>query len=351
MVVLASAVARASPLWVELPPIPVASAPDPPPIGAESWLLFDDSNEVVLAEQDADVPLPMASTTKLMTALLATEIGDLSSPVQVSRSAAGVAGAGVNLVEGEVFLLRTLVRALLIRSGNDAASAVAQHVGGSVEAFVALMNERAGELGLENTSYANPHGLDDPDQYSTARDLLTLAREVLQHPELAEAVATEEISLRDTPAGETRVYTNTNRLLSDYEGMFGIKTGYTNDAGRVLVAGAERQGRRLLSIVMRSEDHFADTRALMDYGFNSFGSVPGLVSTQLRITREQVLAPALSTITTTTTTTAAADAQVEMETAEAVNTDAAAAVRVGRTPEGVLDILGWMLRIFSSGDG
>lgn len=358
MVVGAAAVAYASPLWVEPPPIPLIEAPEPPVVEAESWLLFDDRNEVVLAEHNADVRLPMASTTKLMTALLAVEMGDLSSPVQVSREAAEVAGSGVNLIEGEVFLLRTLVRALLIRSGNDAATAVAEHLGGSTEEFVVLMNQRARELGLEDTVYANAHGLDHPDQYSTARDLLSLTREVMKHEELAEAVGTGQISLRDAPTGDQRVYSNTNDLLSEYEGMFGVKTGFTSGAGRVLVAGAERGDRRLLSVVMKTADHFADTRALLDYGFLSFGSVPGLVAGQLRLSRVQVLAANVppTTISTTTTTTSPPELDEELietdpDSVEEPIVEGPVAVRVGGTPEGVFDILSWMLRLFSSVDG
>ena len=358
MVVGAAAVAYASPLWVEPPPIPLIEAPEPPVVEAESWLLFDDRNEVVLAEHNADVRLPMASTTKLMTALLAVEMGDLSSPVQVSREAAEVAGSGVNLIEGEVFLLRTLVRALLIRSGNDAATAVAEHLGGSTEEFVVLMNQRARELGLEDTVYANAHGLDHPDQYSTARDLLSLTREVMKHEELAEAVGTGQISLRDAPTGDQRVYSNTNDLLSEYEGMFGVKTGFTSGAGRVLVAGAERGDRRLLSVVMKTADHFADTRALLDYGFLSFGSVPGLVAGQLRLSRVQVLAANVppTTISTTTTTTSPPELDEELietdpDSVEEAIVEGPVAVRVGGTPEGVFDILSWMLRLFSSVDG
>lgn len=350
IVVFAGAAASASPLWIEPPPIPWTSPPAPPAIQAEAWLLFDDRNEAVLAEHNADVQLAMASTTKLMTALLAVEISDLSSPVQVSRRAAGVQGATVNVAEGEVFLLRTLVRAFLIRSGNDAAVAVAEHVGGSVEEFVTLMNQRATELGLENTSYANPHGLDHPEQYSTAQDLLTLTREVLKHPELAEAVGTGQIALRDAPTGGERVFSNTNRLLSDYEGMFGVKTGFTDDAGRVLVAGADREGRRLLSVVMKTDDHFAETEALLNYGFDFFGSTPGMATTQLRLSRDQVLAPPVS-FTTTTTTAAVMEVEAEASPVEVAVAGEPVAIRVGRTPEGVLDLLGWMLRLFSSTDG
>ncbi len=340
------ATATASPLWVEPPPLPWTLVSDPPEIAAESWLLFDDRHGVVLAEHNADQPRPMASTTKLMTALLAVEVGDLSSPVRVSEAAVSVGEAGVDLVEGEVFLLRTLVRALLIRSGNDAAYAVAENVGGSAGEFVALMNRRASELGLEGTSYANPHGLDHPDQYSTARDLLVLTRAALLHPELAEAVTTRQISLRDSPDGLERVYTNTNQLLFDYEGTIGVKTGYTNDAGRVLVAGAEREGRRLLAVVMNSADHFDEARTLLDYGFDSFGSVPGLAFAELRISRSELLADLV-----TPTTSAVLPAEtVETPEVEVVVTREPVAVRVGKPPGGLADLLGWMMGIFSPED-
>lgn len=340
------ATATASPLWVEPPPLPWTLVSDPPEIAAESWLLFDDRHGVVLAEHNADQPRPMASTTKLMTALLAVEVGDLSSPVRVSEAAVSVGEAGVDLVEGEVFLLRTLVRALLIRSGNDAAYAVAENVGGSAGEFVALMNRRASELGLENTSYANPHGLDHPDQYSTARDLLVLTRAALLHPELAEAVTTRQISLRDSPDGLERVYANTNQLLFDYEGTIGVKTGYTNDAGRVLVAGAEREGRRLLAVVMNSADHFDEARTLLDYGFDSFGSVPGLAFAELRISRSELLADLV-----TPTTSAVLPAETaETPEVEVVITREPVAVRVGKPPGGLADLLGWMMGIFSSED-
>ncbi|MXX01399.1 MAG: D-alanyl-D-alanine carboxypeptidase [Acidimicrobiia bacterium] len=343
LVAAMGATATASPLWIEPPPLPWTLVPDPPDLAAESWLLYDERHGVVLAEHNADQRRPMASTTKLMTALLAVEVGDLSSPVRVSEAAVSVGEAGVDLVEGEVFLLRTLVRALLIRSGNDAAQAVAESVGGSAREFVAMMNRRASEMGLVNTSYANAHGLDHPDQYTTARDLLTLTREALLYPELAEAVATRQISLRDSPDGQERVYTNTNQLLFEYEGTFGVKTGYTDDAGRVLVAGADRQGRRLLAVVMNAEDHFAEAATLLDYGFDSFGSVPGLAFADLKISRSGLLVESA-------TPDLSADLPVETEEApmEVVITREPVAIRVGEPPEGLADLLGWMLGIFSS---
>ena len=208
------------------------------------------------------------------------------------------------------------------------------------------MNRRASELGLENTSYANPHGLDHPDQYSTARDLLVLTRAALLHPELAEAVTTRQISLRDSPDGLERVYANTNQLLFDYEGTIGVKTGYTNDAGRVLVAGAEREGRRLLAVVMNSADHFDEARTLLDYGFDSFGSVPGLAFAELRISRSELLADLV-----TPTTSAVLPAEtVETPEVEVVITREPVAVRVGKPPGGLADLLGWMMGIFSSED-
>ena len=351
VLLLVAAGASASPLWVEPPPIPLTPPPQPPVVEAESWLLFDERNQLVLAEHQADVRRAMASTTKLMTALLAVELGDLSSPVQISATAASVGEAGVDLVEGEVFLLRTLVRAFLIRSGNDAATAVAEHVGGSVEEFVTLMNQRADTLGMADTSYANPHGLDHPDQYSTARDLLTLTREVLGHPELAEAVATRQITLREAPSGEERVFSNTNDLLFEYEGMLGVKTGYTDDAGLVLAAAAERGGRRILSVVMKSGDHFADTKGLLDYGFEFFGAVPALVFADLRLSREQVLASAPVTTTTLATTTTVVAASLPEPSSQETAPPQPVVIRMGRTPRGLGDLLGWLPRLFSSGAG
>jgi serine-type D-Ala-D-Ala carboxypeptidase (penicillin-binding protein 5/6) len=259
------------------PPVEGFPVPPPPQVGAETWILYDDTYGVVLAADDPDERRALASTTKIMTALLAIEHGDLDRLVTVSSRAASVGEASIGLVAGEQVPLRALVAALLVRSGNDAATAVAEAVGGSVEGFVRLMNERAAELGLENTSFANPHGLDAADHYSSAADLLALSLVAMENPEFARYAESRKIAIRDSPTGIRRVATSTNRLLETYDGAIGVKTGFTSRAALVMVAAAERDGRRLYAVVMGSGGrggHFDDAAALLDYGFSEFGVVP-----------------------------------------------------------------------------
>lgn len=256
-----------------VPPRPLERIPPavPPTVSAASWILYDDTNGVVLDGVDVDVPRPMASTTKLMTALLAMESGRLGDTVVVSQRAADVGESEIGLVAGERIGMDMLLHAMLIRSANDAAIAIAEHVGGSVEGFVQMMNDRAAELGLDSTSFANPHGLDARGHHSSARDLLTLALLDMTHPEFADIVKTVRYRITDAPDGTERVAESTNQLLTTYRGAIGVKTGYTFGAGLVLVAAAERDGRRLYAVVMGSEGigaHFKDAAALLDYGFD-----------------------------------------------------------------------------------
>ncbi len=264
---LATPAAAVVPLGV---PLGSAAVPDPPEVSAASWILYDDSYGLVLAESNADEIRSIASTTKMMTALLAIERGELDDRVWISAQAAGVGESEVGLVAGEVLTLRQLITALMIRSANDASVAVAQHLGGTVAGFVHLMNRRAEELGMTQTSFANPHGLDAPGHYSTARDLLTLARYAMNDPLFAELARTRRAVLPENPEGRVRIATATNRLLESYEGAIGIKTGYTNQAGLALVAAARRGDRTIYAVVLGSEDHFADATALLDHGFQDY---------------------------------------------------------------------------------
>jgi serine-type D-Ala-D-Ala carboxypeptidase (penicillin-binding protein 5/6) len=248
----------------QLPPIPA------PTVSAPAWILYDETNDVVLDGVDTDVPRPMASTTKLMTALLAVESGRLDEIVTVSQRAASVGEASIGLVAGERLPLSMLVHALMIRSGNDAATATAEHLAGSVEAFAAMMNARAVELGMTATFFSNPHGLDAPGHVSSPRDLLTLGMAGLEHAELAEMARMNSYRISDAPDGTVRVAEATNALLTTYRGAFGVKTGFTFQAGLVIVAGAERDGRRLWTVVMGADGpgaHFADAATLLDHGF------------------------------------------------------------------------------------
>jgi D-alanyl-D-alanine carboxypeptidase len=258
-----------------LPPVPLTSLDpgDAPETSAITWILYDDTNGVVLSERGADEERPMASVTKVMTALVVREHTELDDVVLISTTAAATGEAEIGIHPGELWTVQDLLAAAMVRSGNDAAVALAEYVGGSVEEFVVLMNAKAAALGLEHTRFANPHGLDDEGHYSSARDLLVIAQTALQDPAISRLARTKVVKFRDDPEGVPRRAENTNVLLGAYPGVIGMKTGYTSDAGRVLIATAEQDGRRLISVVMGSEDHFADTRELLDWGFDTFGLV------------------------------------------------------------------------------
>lgn len=246
----------------------------PPSITASSWIVYDDMSDMVLAEWNADEPRPMASITKIMTVLLALENGDLDDEVLVSEEAAGTGGQEIGLVAGERVTLSALVRAATIRSGNDAAAAIAEHIGGSIDGFVRMMNERAEELGMVNTHFSNPHGLDTTGHYSSPRDMLIVAREAMSIPEFENIARSRMMVFPDTPDGNQRLATNTNRILDSYQGSIGIKTGETPNAGLTYVGAAQRNGRRLYAVVFNSvgrRAHFADAIELFDWGFEDLG--------------------------------------------------------------------------------
>jgi serine-type D-Ala-D-Ala carboxypeptidase (penicillin-binding protein 5/6) len=239
--------------------------PTPPEVTAGSFILYDETYDVVLASQDAGVPRPLASTTKMMTALVALEEGSLDRLITVSEAATLVGESEIGLVAGERVSLRSLVTAMLVRSANDAAVAIAEGVAGTVPAFVGRMNRKADDLGL-----------DDDGQFSSAADLLAIARAGMEIPEFASMVATTRFVFPPAPDGTERFAETTNALLEEYEGAIGVKTGFTFDAGLVLVAAAERDGRRLYAVVMGSvggRAHFDDAAALLDHGFDEYGLV------------------------------------------------------------------------------
>jgi D-alanyl-D-alanine carboxypeptidase len=253
----------------------------PPVITAAAWMLYDETADVVLASLESTQVRSIASTTKIMTGLLAFERGDMEDLVTISTRAADTGEREIELVAGEQVTLGALVRAAMIHSANDAATAIAEHIGGSVEGFVALMNDRAAELELRQTHFSNPHGLDDPEHYSTARDLLELARVAMAIDEFADVVRSRMVVFPDAPDGTSRIGTTTNLLLGDYDGASGVKTGFTSSALLTFVATAQRDGRRLYAVVLGSDGrraHFADATALFDYGFEQL-QIVGTVST------------------------------------------------------------------------
>ncbi|MCI8803594.1 MAG: D-alanyl-D-alanine carboxypeptidase [Oscillibacter sp.] len=218
----------------------------------------------VLYEQNADAKMLIASTTKIMTALVAVRDGKLSDTVTVSREAAYTEGSSMYLKEGEELTLETLLYGLMLCSGNDAAVAVAEHVGGSVQGFVKRMNETAGDLGMDHSSFANPNGLDDEKHYSTARDMAVLACAALENETVLRIASTRSITIGG------RTMTNHNKLLSMMDGCLGLKTGYTRAAGRTLVSCAERNGQRLVAVTLQDGNDWADHQSLFEYGFSAY---------------------------------------------------------------------------------
>lgn len=240
---------------------------------AHAHLLMEASTGTVLAQKNAELRLPMASTTKIMTALVAIESMPLDSEITVSSLAVGVEGSSVYLAEGEVLTLSDLLYALLLESANDAASAIAIAVGGDIAGFADMMNRRAASLGLTDTHFVNPHGLDSEEHYTTAYDLAVIARTALENPTFREIVSTQKTTIPLHGNEGVRLLINHNKLLRMYEGCIGVKTGFTKKTGRCLVSAAERDGVTLIAVTLGCPDDWNDHEKLLDYGFSLCESV------------------------------------------------------------------------------
>src|SRR5574337_1881929 len=249
---------------------------DPEQLNAASAVLMDaDTCAILFARHHMEQRSP-ASTTKIMTALLILEEGQLDDKVVISERAAAVTGTGLGLRRGQRVTLRDLLWAILLKSANDAALAAAEHVGGSEEQFVALMNAKAASLGMEGTHFMNPHGLDDPDHYSTAYDLAVLTRHALRNPTFARMVQTREARLailtgRNGNVVKRKAVRTHNQLLGQFSGADGVKTGYTSLAGRCLVASATRGERQLIAVLLNDTRRWVEAAALLEYGFAALG--------------------------------------------------------------------------------
>ena len=244
-----------------------SEASKPPVINALAAVVLEESTGRMLFNKNALEKRSVASTTKVMTALVALENGNPDDKVTVSKRAAAIGGSRAGLVEGEQYLLRELIYAMMMISANDAAIAVAEHIGGSVENFADIMNSRAISLGAVNSHFITPHGLDREDQFSTAYDIALIAIEALKYPLFRAIVATTSSYI----PGHS-LY-NTNELLGSYPGADGVKTGYTGKAGRCLVSTAKKNGMRLITVVLGSPTRNARANAsmnLLDYGFDNF---------------------------------------------------------------------------------
>lgn len=238
------------------------------PIGvladAAAEIAMELSTGTVLSESNADCKLPMASTTKIITAIIIIEDCDLDEILTVDDKAVGVEGSSIYLKQNEEIDVRDLLYGLMLRSGNDSACALAIHHSGSVEKFVEIMNARVKEMGAESTSLKNPSGLPDNDHYTTARDLCKIACYAMKNPIFKEIVSTKKY------VGKFRSYANKNKMLYNYEGANGVKTGYTVKAGRCLVSSAERDGMDVVAVVLNCYDMYARSEKIFDNCFSAY---------------------------------------------------------------------------------
>ncbi|MDO7268365.1 MULTISPECIES: D-alanyl-D-alanine carboxypeptidase family protein [Shouchella] len=254
----------------------LANEPATFPVSGQAAILMEQSSGRVLYSKNEHQPLKIASITKIMTAILAIESGKLDETVTVSKRAEGTEGSSLYLVAGEKLTLRDLVYGLMLRSGNDAAIAIAEHVGGSVEGFVFLMNEKAEEIGMSNTLFRNPHGLDtDEDHLSSAYDMALLTQYAMGNEEYREISSTKDYRSK---GDKVRVFHNKNRLLTEkYSYSTGGKTGYTKLAKRTLVSTASKDGLDLIAVTLNAPDDWDDHMHMFNWGFEHY-SLERLVS-------------------------------------------------------------------------
>ena len=233
-------------------------------ISAEKWIMMDASTGRVLEEHKADERSLIASTTKIMTALVVCEQCNVLDRMRIPKEAVGIEGSSMYLKEGEVLTIQELLYGLMLHSGNDAAVALAIYCSGTVEGFAELMNDKARSIGMENSHFVNPNGLDAPNHYATARDLALLASYAMENPIFAQTVSTKTVTVGN------RVLRNHNKLLWQLDGADGVKTGYTKAAGRILVSSTQRDGRRLVVVTINAPSDWQDHKYLVEKGFSGY---------------------------------------------------------------------------------
>ena len=237
-------------------------------ISAKAAAIYEPEGKVFIYEKCADQRLPMASTTKIMTAIVVEDLLDLDEIVTIGPESVGVEGSSAYLREGDEYTILELLYAMMLQSANDAATALAYYTAGGIDEFAELMNGKAEALGLTNTHFTNPHGLDDEDHYTTARDLAVMGAKLLESETLKEIVSTYKKSF--TYGERTRTYVNHNKLLRLYDGAIGIKTGFTKRCGRCLVGAAERDGIKFVSVTLDAPSDWSDHEAMLDFAFDSY---------------------------------------------------------------------------------
>ena len=256
---------------------------DAPPLSAKSAVLLDASTNSIICQKDAHTKRAMASTTKIMTALVAAELCELNRVVSVNEGAVGVEGSSVYLYAGERLTMYELLCAMLLESANDAAVAIAVGLCGSVKAFAEEMNRIAVDMGLRQTHFINPHGLDHPEHFTTARELAKITCRAMENGLFRLIVSTRKTSIPHAGTDLSRMLINHNKLLRLYDGCIGVKTGYTQKSGRCLVSAAERDGVTLIAVTLNAPDDWNDHSRMLDYGFSAFESVDLCTEREFRI--------------------------------------------------------------------
>lgn len=237
-------------------------------VSAKSAVVICMDTDEILYSKSATQKMPMASTTKIMTALLLAEQPDLSKKVKVTKQMVTVEGSSMGLLPGDTVSYRDLLYGMLLASGNDAANTTAYVLGGGIEGFAKMMNEKAKELELNNTSFVTPSGLDDKNHYTTAYDLARLASVALKNTAFYTACSSKQAILYYGNPPYRRTLTNHNKLLGNYDGLIGVKTGFTKKSGRCLVTAAETDGKKVVAVTLNAPDDWNDHRTLLDYGLS-----------------------------------------------------------------------------------
>ena len=252
----------------------VSESAEEPNINSRSAIIYDRNSKEVIYGKEENTRRKMASTTKIMTCMVVLEKGELTDTVIVSKKAAGTGGSRVGLKTGDKVSVQDLLYGLMLCSGNDAAVALAEHVGGSVEGFADLMNEKARQLNLSNTHFVTPHGLDNEEHYTTAYELAIMADYALKNNNFSSIVGTKNITININ--GNPRNLSNTNELLGSFEGIYGVKTGFTNGANRCLVTSCKREKLDIITIVLGADTkkfRTQDSVKLINYAMNIYKDI------------------------------------------------------------------------------
>lgn len=245
-----------------------------PELNARIALIYDRASGRIIYEKNGNKQTPMASTTKILTAIVTLENADLKETVTIESKAAGIGGSRLGLKKNDKITVNDLLYGLMLRSGNDAAVALALHVGGSIEGFADMMNKKAEELGLTNSHFVVPHGLDNEGHYTTAYELAKMADYALNIPKFKEIVSSKSATIYIN--GYPKAINNTNNLLGSVSGVYGVKTGFTNGAGRCLVSSCKRGELDIITVVIganTNNQRTADTKELIEYAFNNFSLI------------------------------------------------------------------------------